>query len=79
MNNSIQQTALAFITIYKALPGEVREEVRQMMQEIDKTELARADEWQALSQASFAEEWDNPENDFWDTYALNSNPTGDHV
>ena len=79
MNNSVQQTALAFITVYKALPDEVREEVRQLMQEIDKTALGRAEEWQELSQASFAEEWDNPENNFWDTYLNNSNPTGDHV
>jgi hypothetical protein len=79
MNNSVGQTALAFITVYKALPDEVREEVRHLMQEIDKAELGRADEWQDLSQASFAEEWDKPENDFWDTYLRNSKPTGDHV
>jgi hypothetical protein len=79
MNNSVQQTALAFITVYKALPENVREEVRQLMQEIDKNELKPIDEWQDLSQASFAEEWDNPENDFWDTYLRTSNPTGDNV
>jgi hypothetical protein len=79
MNNSVQQTALAFVTVYKALPQKVREEVRQLMQEIDKTEPLLTDEWQALSKASFAEEWDNPENDFWDTYSSNANPAGDHV
>ncbi len=79
MNTSVQQTALAFITVYKALPEDVREEVRQLMQEIDKVEPLRNDEWQNISQASFAEEWDKPENDHWDTYLNNSNPTGDNV
>ena len=31
MNNTTQQTAHAFLTVYKALPEEVRQEVKQLI------------------------------------------------
>ncbi len=79
MDYYVPQMAHAFVMIYKSRPEEVGEEVRRLMLEIAKTEFARTDEWQNLSQASFAGEWDNPENDFWNSYLRNSNPTGENV
>ena len=63
---------------YKALPEEVQAEVRRLMRELDRTEIERTDEWQDLSQASFAEEWDNPENAHWNAYLVAPNPVGSH-
>ncbi len=76
MNTPVQQTAHAFVMIYKALPEEVQAEVRRLMRELDRMEFEGTDAWQHLSQASFAEEWDKPENAHWNAYLATPNPMG---
>jgi hypothetical protein len=79
MNNSVGEIALAFMTVYKALPEEVRAEVRRLLRELDESEFERNEEWQHLSQASFAEEWDKPENAYWDVHLTNPSRMDNHV
>ncbi|MES2731974.1 MAG: hypothetical protein V4714_09505 [Bacteroidota bacterium] len=39
--NAVQQTAYAFLTVYKALPEEVRQEVKHLIEEMDKQPAER--------------------------------------
>ncbi len=60
--------------IYKTLPEEVQAEVRRLMREMDGMEFESINAWQHLSQASFAEEWNKPENAYWNVYLAAPNP-----
>jgi hypothetical protein len=63
--------ALAFWTLFKAMKPEIKKEVREMM--LDETALGNNNEittdmMTAISQDSFREIWDAPENEQWDDF-----------
>jgi hypothetical protein len=60
--------ALAFITLYKAMRPEIKEEVKEMIvQEVDENELS-TDMMTAISLDTFKDIWDAKENDQWDDF-----------
>lgn len=62
--------AKALVDLYKTLPQKTRREIRKMIlkEEIAFEEDESSSELAHLSDKSFGEVWENPENEHWDEF-----------